>query len=80
MVREKAMKEISVPVSSVAFYIKKGRLCNFKRKIMAVYRAKIEELLRLIPDLQCHKCKDVPGTVFNLDTPTYLILGVLLEF
>ena len=35
---------------------------------MAVYRAKIQELLRLIPDLQCHKCKDVPGTVFILYT------------
>ena len=33
---------------------------------MAVYRAKIQELLRLIPDLQCYKCKNVPGTVINL--------------
>ena len=28
---------------------------------MANYRAKCQELLRFIPDLQCHKCKDVPG-------------------
>ena len=28
---------------------------------MANYQAKSEELLRFIPDLQCHKCKDVPG-------------------
>ena len=27
----------------------------------AIYRAKCQELLRFIPDLQCHKCKDVPG-------------------
>ena len=28
---------------------------------MAVFILKCEELLRLIPDLQCHKCKNVPG-------------------
>ena len=28
---------------------------------MTNYRAKCQELLRFIPDLQCHKCKDVPG-------------------
>ena len=28
---------------------------------MANYRAKCQELLRFIPDLQCHKCQDVPG-------------------
>ena len=28
---------------------------------MANYRAKCQELLRLITDLQCYKCKDVPG-------------------
>ena len=28
---------------------------------MANYRAKCKELLRFIPDLQCHKCQDVPG-------------------
>ena len=28
---------------------------------MAVFLSKCEELLRLIPDLQCHKCKNVPG-------------------
>ena len=28
---------------------------------MANYQAKCQELLRFIPDLQCHKCKDVPG-------------------
>ena len=28
---------------------------------MANYQAKSEELLRFIPDLQCHKCQDVPG-------------------
>lgn len=27
---------------------------------MANYRAKCQELLSFIPDLQCHKCKDVP--------------------
>ena len=37
------------------------RTRNFKRKIMANYRAKCQELLRFIPDLQCHKCQDVPG-------------------
>ena len=28
---------------------------------MANYRDKCQELLRFIPDLQCHKCQDVPG-------------------
>ena len=28
---------------------------------MAGCPSKREELLRLIPDLQCHKCKNVPG-------------------
>ena len=28
---------------------------------MANYRAKCQELLRFIPNLQCHKCQDVPG-------------------
>ena len=28
---------------------------------MADYRAKCQELLRFIPNLQCHKCQDVPG-------------------
>ena len=37
------------------------RTRNFKRKTMANYRAKCQELLRFIPDLQCHKCQDVPG-------------------
>ena len=31
------------------------------RKIMANFRAKSAELLRFMPDLQCHECKDVPG-------------------
>ena len=28
---------------------------------MAVFLSKCEELLKLIPELQCHKCKNVPG-------------------
>ena len=28
---------------------------------MAVFRSKCEALLKIIPDLQCRKCKDVPG-------------------
>ena len=28
---------------------------------MANYLAKCQELLRFIPELQCHNCKDVPG-------------------
>ena len=30
-------------------------------QIMAVFLSKCEELLKLIPDLQCYKCKNVPG-------------------
>ena len=32
---------------------------------MADYRTKCQELLRFIPDLQCHKCQDVPGPKGN---------------
>ena len=31
------------------------------------YPVKCKELLRFIPDLQCHKCKDVPGPNGNED-------------
>jgi len=38
------------------------------KNVMAVYRYKCDLLLKHIPDLQCHKCKDVPGPNFlNVD-------------
>ena len=40
---------------------------------MANYRAKCQELLCFIPDLQCHKCQDVPGPNGN-DKNRYLCL------
>ena len=33
---------------------------------MAVFLSKCEELLKLIPELQCHKCKNVPGPNLKL--------------
>ena len=41
----------------------KTRIYNRKKGNvdMAVFLSKCDELLKLIPDLQCHKCKNVPG-------------------
>ena len=35
---------------------------------MAELLSKREELLQFIPDLQCHKCKNVPGPNGNQNT------------
>ena len=39
----------------------KSRLTKRNCSIMAGCLSKSKELLRLIPDLQCHNCKSVPG-------------------
>ena len=43
----------------------KSRLTKRNCSIMAGCLSKSKELLRLIPDLQCHNCKSVPGPKEN---------------
>ena len=55
------LQEISVDVAPKLEFLTIEKLKN-ESTSMSRFQFQCEELLKILPDLQCHECKDVPGS------------------